>query len=68
MGTSVGRISMWIDLVKKKNLKTYPIVPIFPPPRFTFELRVIVWSCKAFVFTDEAEKCNDIFVRIGPGN
>jgi hypothetical protein len=44
------------------------LIRIGPPPRVEFELRVIIWSTKAYTYKDEAEKCNDVYVRAGPGN
>jgi hypothetical protein len=30
------------------------------------ELRAIVWSTRECVYKDEAEKCNDVYVRGSP--
>ncbi len=32
------------------------------------ELRVIIWSTKDCIIRDEAEKCNDVFVKAYPKN
>ena len=45
-----------------------PALAITKPPRYEMEIRLIVWETKDCVFKDEAEKCNDVFVRIGLQN
>jgi len=59
---------MWIEIINKADVKKIPPIEISPPPRYEFELRAIVWSTKECVYKDEEEKCNDVFVRAGPGN
>lgn len=54
---------MWVDVIEKEKIKTVPLVMLSPPPRYEFELRVIVWSTKDCEYKDEIEKCNDVFVR-----
>lgn len=56
---------MWVELIPKSIIKTLPPLPITRPPKYEMEIRVIVWETKDCVFKDEAEKCNDIYVRIG---
>lgn len=56
---------MWVELIPKSVIRTTPAIPITRPLRFETEIRVIVWETKDCVFKDEAEKCNDVYVRIG---
>jgi hypothetical protein len=67
-GTSVGRLRMWIDAIEKEKINMFPSIKIMKPPRYEFELRVIIWSTKNCVFKDEIEKCNDTFVKANVGN
>ena len=59
---------MWIELIPFKFIKENVPIKIQPPPRYDMELRVIIWETKDCVFKDEAEQCNDVFVRCGLKN
>ncbi|KAL4431869.1 hypothetical protein ABPG74_012681 [Tetrahymena malaccensis] len=65
---SKGNLEMWVELIPKSVIKQMPPLPITKPPKYEFEIRVIVWETKDCVFKDEAEKCNDVYVRIGLQN
>ncbi|EGR29640.1 hypothetical protein IMG5_151880 [Ichthyophthirius multifiliis] len=60
---SIGQLEIWVELIPFRFLKDYLPEKIAPPPKYEMELRVIVWETKDCVFKDEAEQCNDIFVR-----
>jgi hypothetical protein len=59
---SQGRLEMFVELYKDLKQKIWDVKPL---PTLEFELRVIVWKTRDAVFKDEAEKCNDMFVRGG---
>ena len=52
-GAPCGNLKMWIDLIPNKTLKQNRPIPIEPPPRYKFELRVIIWETRKCVFKDE---------------
>jgi hypothetical protein len=60
---SVGRLECFAELYKDPKQKIWDVAPL---PSLEYELRVIVWKTRDTVFKDEAEKCNDLFVRGGP--
>lgn len=62
---SMGNLEMWVELIPKSAIKLNPPLAITRPPRYEMEIRVIVWETKDCVLKDEAEKCNDIYVRVG---
>lgn len=63
-----GKLTMWVDLIEKKDQARHPRYDIQPPPRFPFELRVVVFETEYVVFKDEISKCNDLFARGYPGS
>lgn len=65
---SMGRLELWVEIIPKVLALKYPKLDFIPPPKYTFELRTIVWSTIDCVFKDELEKCNDIYCRGGPAN
>lgn len=56
---------MWVELIPKSLIRQTPPLAITRPLRHECEIRVIVWETKDCVFKDEAEQCNDIYVRVG---
>ena len=65
---SQGRLELWAELIPMKDKTLFPKINVFPPPKYKFELRTIVWGTQDCVFKDELEKCNDLYVRGGPAN
>ena len=56
---------MWIELIKKEDIKKFKKIEISPPIIHNMELRVIVWDAKDCVYKDPIEKCNDLYIRGG---
>jgi len=67
-GASIGRLSLWIDLVDVTMVKQNPLIQIEAPPRLAFELRTIIWETRNCVFKNELAKCNDLFAKGGPAS
>lgn len=44
------------------------MIKITAPPRYLFELRVIIFETRNCVFKDELEKCNDLYCKAGIAN
>lgn len=59
---------MWVEILSQEQYRKIERVRLRPPPRYEFELRVIIWQTKNCVFKDEIELCNDLFVRVAVGN
>ena len=59
---------MWIELIKKEDIKSHPVINISPPVVKEMELRIIVWDAKDCVYKDPIEKCNDLYIKGGVGS
>ena len=54
---------MWIELIKKEDIKSHPVINICPPVVKEMELRIIVWDAKDCVYKDPNEQCNDLYIK-----